>query len=202
MTGISGPTQPIPIEALVVKVNQRLKDLVTPEKKTQVSRLTGKQAEGAVAYNKEEPLPPTLALKPPTAPGGAAAGYAVVDNMLAELRMLPSVRASRADNGLLRAQNLPAFTVKALEGYKTDGYQNIVDLQNKYKKDKDAFTKEFPLRAAYFEAVEALDKSTKLQIREVLPGPIDPKSKAAFFNEQVPLGTTIFDLRFTALGWK
>ena len=190
MSGISVPTQPIPIENLVVNVNKRLKDLVTPEKKTQTSRLTGKQAEGALAYNKDEPMPPKLELKPPTARGGDAAGYAVINNILSELTVMPQVRETRISN--LTATNLPAFSAKKLEAYKTDGYQNLADLQKKYNAGKTAFAKEFPLRAAYFEAVEALQNSSKVRMREVLASPIDPKRKAAFLLEQAPLAESMF----------
>src|ERR1019366_1300146 len=51
MSGFADPSQPIPIENWVADVNQRLKDLLTPEKRTQVSRLSGKAAETVVAFN-------------------------------------------------------------------------------------------------------------------------------------------------------
>ena len=72
--GFSEPTQPIPIEGLVATVNKRLKDLVAVEKRTQISRLTGKVPAAVVAYNKAEPLPEPMKLKPPTLPKGNVAG--------------------------------------------------------------------------------------------------------------------------------
>ncbi|MSQ95000.1 MAG: hypothetical protein EXR98_10660 [Gemmataceae bacterium] len=195
MKGISDPAQAIPIDELVTDVNKRLKDLLTPEKKTQVSRLTGKASDVVVAFDKDEALPEKLTLKPPTASGAKAAGYAQINNILDELKILPAVRDTRSgDRNLLEARNLPAFPVTKIDGYKTDGYQNITELQKKYKGNRDAFAKDFPLRAAYFEALEALQESDKIRMREVLPGPINPKSKALFLQEQSDPGISIFKL--------
>ncbi len=195
MKGISSTDQPIPVDDLVKDVNDRLAVLLKPEKRTQVSRLTGKPTDNAVAYNKEEALPEKLVLKPPTAGGAKAAGFAQVNNILDELKILPPVRDTRAgDRNLLEARNLPAFPATKIDNYKADGYQNITELQKKYTSNKEAFAKDFPLRAAYFEALEALQESAKIQMREVLPGPINPKLKAAFLLEQSDPGISIFKL--------
>jgi hypothetical protein len=198
MTGFSTQTQPIPIEAMVAKTNQRLQELAKAEKRTQVSRLTGKASEAVVAFNKDEPLPAPLTLKPPTAPGGEAAGAAQVNNILDEIKLLPPWRDTRAGEvNLMKAQNLPAFSAKKLEPYKADDYQNISEVVKRYKSDTEAFAKQYPLRAAYFEVLEALQGSGKIQMREVLPSPVDPKRKAAFLEEQRPLGVSIFELEKT-----
>jgi hypothetical protein len=194
LTGISTPDQPIPVDALVTKVNERLKAILMPEKRTQVSVLTGKAPEVAIAPNAAEPAA-EIALKPPVPAGGEAAGHAQVNNILDELKMLPPVRDTRiGEKDLLNAQNLPAFSAKKLAAYKADGYQNITELKKRYVSNKEMFDKEFPLRAAYFEALTALEESNKIRMREVLQGPIDPKNKAAFLLEQEPIGQSIFKL--------
>ncbi len=198
MTGISTQTEPIPIDALVTDVNQRLKELLQDEKRTQVSRLTGKSGERQVPYEPTQSLPSALAFKPPTVAGGEAAPAATVEKILDELRILPPVRDTRAgDANLLRAQNLPAFSIKKIDAYKAEGYQNVFELQKKYKdmKTQEEFYKEFPLRAAYFEALDALNESKDLKTREVLTkADADPKRKAAFLDEQAPFGISIFKL--------
>jgi hypothetical protein len=195
MAGIAGPTQPIPVDVLVVKINQRLKDLLTPEKRTQIARLTG-TAGTPMGYDAKEALAPQITLKPPTVPGGNVAGAAQVNNILDELRILPAVRDTRAgDVNLLRAQNLPAFSAEKLDGYKNDGYQNLADLEKRYKANNEAYAKEFPLRAAYFEALAALQDSQKVKMRETLNSPIDGKRKGEFLKEQEPLGISIFRLK-------
>jgi hypothetical protein len=194
LTGISIPAQPIPIDALVTKVNQRLNEILLPEKRKQVSVLTGKASDLAVAPNAAEPAR-EIALKPPVPPGGEAAGHAQVNNILDELKLLPPVRDTRiGEKDLLNAQNLPAFSAAKLAAYKSDGYQNINELKKRYTGNKEMFDKEFPLRAAYFEALNALEESNKIRMREVLQGPIDPKNKAAFLLEQEPIGQSIFKL--------
>jgi hypothetical protein len=204
--GISEATQPIAIEKLVVKVNKKLAELTAPVKKDQTSRLTGKSPETSVAYNGAEPLPPRFALKPPTAQGQKAAPPAEVNGILDEIRKLPVVRETRAgDNNLLRAQNLPAFPMDTLGYYKPDGYKDIGELYDRYKKsvadaeqskaEMDEFSKQYPLRGAYFAAVEMLEKSNRLQMREVLSSPINPKDKALFLNEQKPIAESIFHLK-------
>src|ERR1043165_9833951 len=157
LKGIAEPTQPIPVEKLVEGVNGRLKDLLTPEKRSQVSRLTGKAAEGNVPYDAKEPLPAVLTLKPPAVEGGERAGYAQVNKILDEFKLLPPVREGRAgENRLMQSENLPAFSASKLDAYKADGYQSVAELQKRFKDDKAEFAKEFPLRAAIFETVEAL----------------------------------------------
>ncbi len=199
--GIAGPTQPIPVEVLVVKINQRLKDLLAGEKvdgkpRVQVARLTG-TAGNSIGYEAKEALAAVITpFKPPTVAGGNVAGAAQVNNILDELRILPAVRDTRAgDVNLLRAQNLPAFSAEKLNGYKNDGYQNLGDLEQRYKKNTEAYAKEFPLRAAYFDALAALQESQRVKMRETLQGPINPKAKTAFLLEQEPLGISIFKLK-------
>ena len=123
------------------------------------------------------------------------------------MKVLPPYRESRSgERDLLKAENLPPFMATKLDAYKTDGYQNITELQKKYaamkkaylpdkKEEKEAFDKEYPLRAAYFEMIDALHENSKLQMREVIRGPtIDPKQKAAILKEQEPLGISTFRL--------
>ncbi|MSU79104.1 MAG: hypothetical protein EXS16_13570 [Gemmataceae bacterium] len=195
MSGIATPDQPIPIEGLVIKTNQRLTELAAAEKRKQSPRLTGKDAGKAVAFDAKLGVANVISfLSPAAASGKDVAGYALINSMLDELKF-PPVRDTRAgDIALLKAQNLPAFPAKILEGFKADGYSNVTELRDRFVKNKEAFAKEYPLRAAYFEAFEALQKSAKIPMREVLSSPIDPKRKAAFLEEQAPAGISIFEL--------
>ncbi len=194
MTGIAAPDQPIPIEGLVVKTNQRLIELVTAEKRKQAPRLSGKDGK-PVEFDPKAGVANIITFQSPSAASGKDyAGYALVNSILDELKF-PPVRDTRAgDIALLKAQNLPGFSAKVLEGFKADGYNNVTELRERFNKNKEAFTKEFPLRGAYFEAIDALQESSKIQMREVLASPIDPKRKAAFLQEQAPAGISIFKL--------
>lgn len=195
LTGISNPSQPIQIEQLVVKVNKRLDELAKIEKRTQTSRLMGKGPDAMVAYDRSEPMPAKLELKPPSAAGAKAASYASVNSILDEIKEMPPVRDTRAgDRNLLTAANLPAFNAEKIASYKPEGYKDVKDLHQKHKTGGEAFAKEFPLRAAYFDALDALQKSSRIQMMEVLSSPVDPKLKASFLQKQAPAGMSIFEL--------
>ena len=201
LTGFVSGDDPLPIdEAFVDKVNKRMKETIGAQKFEQVSKLTGK-AEGAGSpFNPAESLPPVLALKQPTPPGGKAAGPAVVDNILKELRLLPPVRQTRAgEERLLQAANLPAFPAGTLDSYKADGYKHVEELRKEYEKDRKGFAEKYPIRAAVFDAITALERSQKIVMREELAGPINPKTKASFLAEQREPGLAIFELE-QALG--
>lgn len=200
MTGIASPGDSLPVEALVPRVNKRLKELLTPEKLEQVSRLTGKEAAGGAPYNPDEPLSPKIALRPPAAPPGGAAGNAQVNKILEELRLLPPVRETRAGElALLKAENLPTFPADKLSSYQAEDYTSIGALRDQYTKEPEKFAEKYPLRAAVFDAVKALQDGSKVRIRETLNGPIDPKRKSAFLKEQQEPGMMIFELE-QALG--
>ena len=74
-------------------------------------------------------------------------------------------------------------------------YKKAAAAAAKTNAEIDDFSKEFPLRGAYFAAVEALAKSSKLQMREVLPSPIKPEEKKIFLAEQQPIAESIFHLK-------
>ncbi len=207
MKGISNPTQPIPIDALVKDVNDRLSGLVAPTKKTQISRLTGKAADKMVEYNKDEALPLALKLRPPMAGGAMAASKDDVNSILEFFKQLREVRETRAgDRSFLNDGGLPAFAAKKLESYKPDGKKDLEELRKRYNTDKTEYAKEFPLRAAVFDVMDALEESAKVRVREVLTkADTDPKRKAAILLEQEPIGQSIFNLdkvqkRFTKAG--
>jgi hypothetical protein len=195
-SGIGKEGDPIPIEDLVVKTNKRLKELVTPEKQEQTSRLTGKEADGGGTYNPEEPVPPLLAIKPPPAPAGGMASHADVEQILAGIRLLPAVRETRAEEkNLLRAVNLPPFASKALAEFKASDY-TIEEQRAQFKKSADDFAKKYPVRAAVFETVDALEETNKIKLIETLegPSPLDLKRKAAFLDRQKEPAELIFKL--------
>jgi hypothetical protein len=195
MKGISSPQQPIPIDALVKDVNERLKALAEAEKRTQISQLSGRALDGVVAYNKDEALPDVLVIRPPTTQAGAdLATAAQMKGILDFFSGLPAVRESRAgDQNVL--SRFPPFKKSKLENYKSDSDKEFQDLFNQYKSDKAGYSKEFPLRAAVFDAIESMQDSSKLRVREVLfKADSDPKRKAAFLLEQEPIGVSIFKL--------
>jgi hypothetical protein len=195
MKGLSSPTQPIPVEERVKDVNERLKMLLAPEKRTQISRLSGAAPAVVVAYNRAEPPPPLVSPKEPKAAGGDAAPIAQVNSILDFFKELPAVRETRTgDRNVLNARYLPVFGAKKLDSYKPDGYKDMAELQKRYASNREEFAKEFPLRAAVFDAVEALQASNKIKMFEVQRSPVTQDRKNNVRQEQELLGMSTFSL--------
>ncbi|MBI1830019.1 MAG: caspase family protein [Planctomycetes bacterium] len=181
--GIPDPTQPIPIDLVVEAVNKHLKGLVAPTKRTQVSRLTGKPSADMVPYDRDESLAALISLKPPQIAGGDAASVAQVDSILEFFRDLAPVREARAaDRSLLDPRKLRGFGAKTLDSYKSDG--DLSAIRKRYSAKKGDYAKEFPMRAAVLEAIDALRESSKLRMYELQSSPITPQRKEAVRKEQ------------------
>lgn len=188
LPGIAEPTDPFPLDQLVPKVNQRLKELLDQQKIEQLSRLTGKEADGGAAYDPNQPPAPTIVLKTPTGAGGDAAGLAMVKNILEEINLFPGAKGTSRQ---LPLASLPPFPAKVLDEYKAD-YKTLKELED-MAKDKE----KYPLRAAYFAAAQAL-KAQEIQMEEFFPNPgggISGKVKDAILAKQKPIGLMDFELK-------
>jgi hypothetical protein len=115
---IQKPEDPIPVAALVDKVNARMKQLLDPIGKKQVSRLTGKESENPLAYDPDAALAPEPKIKLP-ADAADAASDAQVDEILRAVSV-PPIKATR-DELALKARALPMFQAKTLAMYPLDG---------------------------------------------------------------------------------
>ncbi len=191
--GFADPNESIPVEALVPKVNQRMKDMLTKDKIEQVSRLSGKEAEGGAAYDPKEPLPPQVNPKAAeVAVGADKAGGAMINNILGEMKQIPPMKASLKEYmATLKAEAMPPFQKKVMDFYTAD-YKSWGELETKLK-DK-TYQEKHPLRAAVLEAKRALDKTETLRMEDRLDGPISDMGKAAFLEKQKEPGLLIFEL--------
>ena len=189
LPGIQEPTDPLPLEHLVPKVNQKLKDMVAPQKVEQLSRLSGTHVEeGGTAYDPNVPLPPKLALKATATGGESGAGLDVVRSIMDEINQLPPARSTQKP---LEATSLPTFSAKVLDAYKAD-YKSWTELED-MAKDKE----KYPLRAAVLEAIRITRDSQKIKMRETLFNPggqISAQIKAAFLKDQSEPGVMIFEM--------
>ncbi len=187
---------PLPLADLLAGVNRHLKPLLASEKLTQAARLIGQA--GAAADGTAPGAPPRPALQPPPPPGGGAASFEQVDEILEEIRLLPPARATHAgEANLLHAVNLPAFPARVLGDYGRDGYKSVAGLRDRFKKTPAMFRRNFPLRAAVFEAATVLESSQSLVLHEALTGPLNAKTKAAVLKEQQRPAEMIFKLEQT-----
>jgi hypothetical protein len=189
--GFAKPEEAIPIEILVPRVNQRMKELLSKSKLEQVSRLSGKEPDSGAAYDAKQPLPPKMALKPPIpAEGKDLAGRGLVNEILDEIKRIPPMKASLKEYmATLRAEAMPPFPKQVMDFY-TVGYKSWGDLEAMLKKEPG----KYPLREAVLEAKKALDEADGLNFAETLIGPINEKKKADFLNKQKEPALHIFKM--------
>jgi hypothetical protein len=186
--GIQEPTNSLPLEQLVPEVNQRLKEILGPQKVDQLSRLTGKDVDNGIAYNPDEPFPGRLEIKPASVEGGAA-GNAQVKAILEELNKLPPARSKTSP---IKTTHLPPFASKVVEEYQPD-YKDWKEM----KETADREPEKYALRKAVFDAVKVMEDSHKLVLEEKLEGAggaIDGKVKSAFLLKQRDPGIMIFEM--------
>ncbi len=187
LAGIQEPTNALPLELIVPKVNQRMQSILAPQKLEQVSRLTGKEPDSGAAYNAGEPLPSPLAVRLPTIPGVDVAGKAAVKSIMDEIEMIPPARETRP------LPFIPPMPAKAVAAYQRDGYNSIAELQKMVAAEAD----KFPLRKAILDAIDVLKENSKIDIEESLTdpgGPITPAVKTAFLERQKGPALSIFAL--------
>jgi hypothetical protein len=203
LTGIQKESDSLPIAPLADKVNQKMKELLTPEKLEQTARLSGTAPEGSGPYDPAEPLAEEVVIQPLRQQGKDAASQAFVRGVLDEINKIPPVRAMLPGQGenLLKLAYLPPFP-KSLESYSADG-PTFSDLYRLSEQDKQGEEKlvqlraEHPLRVAVVEAMRALKENSKFVMKETLTnpgGPITPQIKAAFLKDQREPGVAIFEL--------
>jgi hypothetical protein len=114
---IQKPEESIPLAALVEKVNARMKQLLDPLGKKQVSRLTGVEAVSSVAYDPEAPAAPEPKVKLPAGAGEYASEKQVEE--ILSVTSVPPVKLTRSEM-MLRARSLPPFEAKTLAMYPLD----------------------------------------------------------------------------------
>jgi len=181
--GIAQPEESIPIEELLPLVNKSMKNRLATAKLEQVSLMIGKEETGK-AYDRSEPLAAALTFK--EAGGADPALRAEVQLILDEVNLLPSIRGGRAP---IPASSMLPFVTK-LKGYEAD-YSGIKEVE---MLAKDA--EKYPLRAAYFEAVEVLKECAKFPVKEYQPGPVTDalKKQIEALQKDVP-GLLDFELK-------
>jgi hypothetical protein len=190
LSGIANQNEELPLEPLKNKVNKRMKELLSTQKLEQESRLTGKELDGGAAYDKDEPLPPPLALRPPAPAGGLIASRAQVEGILGELKLLPPAKSSYKP---VAFESLPPFVAKGLELYKTD-YTTMKDLEKKIEGNPEKYA----LRQAVLDMAKMMEQTHKLTMRESLTSPgggtFAPKLKEEFKRNQEGPGQMIFEM--------
>ncbi len=162
VAGISNQGDPFPLEMLLPKVNQRLKDVLDPLKMVQTAVLAGKEAGGA-PYNANEPLAQVVTLKSPSLSGGKAIDLAVAKAVVDELNLIPPGRGPPLGQLGLSApldfRFLPPAAIHDMEDYRADGYTSIKDLENIIQ----AKPGQYALRKAFLEAGRVIKESDSIR---------------------------------------
>lgn len=181
--GIAMPDESIPIEDLLPLINKGMKDRLLSSKTEQVALMVGKEEPGK-AYDKSEPLASAVVFKEPGAADPTL--RANVQGILDELNLMPSVRGIRPT---IPALSMLPFVTK-IKGFEAD-YSGMSELE---KLAKDA--EKYPLRAAYFEAVEVLKEASKFPVKDYQPGPVTDalKKQIEALQKDVP-GLLDFELK-------
>ena len=186
---IQNPDDLIPLELIVPKVNDILAKALEPLDLKQTTRLTGNAPKSGAKYDEAEAMPPTVVMRAPPVPGGAAA-KTVVQSILNEINSAPPPRAGRAGiQDKIRFTVLPPFRDDVLKEFIKDGYINEEEFL------KPDMAKKYPLRAAVVRAKKALQQSTsKLRMREKFLQTANGNIKDAIREEQKIPGKAIFIL--------
>lgn len=115
-----------------------------------------------------------------------------IERIRAEIELVPSLHARF--QGEPNLKGMPKFSAKKLAEY--GAVDASADKERKrWAVDKKKFAEDHPLRGAVFDTMEAMEDVYKLNLRvTLLGGQITPKAKAAFLEEQAPIGMAIFQL--------
>ncbi len=183
--GLPKPDEPLPVTLLADRTKEPLAQLVAArDKAAQTIRLAGAEpadpGEGA-AYIPEAALPARFELPRPAAlTEGGLADPQMIRGIFGEIAMPPlklprdAEHAGQAEDEIAKLAAIVPFRAEALKGYERD-YASLRDLLDK--------PKEYPLRVAVIQAVEAIDKS-KLGLREEFRGPTSDDVKKDLTDSQ------------------
>ena len=123
----------------------------------------------------------------PTASAGDAADKKLVEGIAQEIDLVPGLYVRLQTD---KPKELPTFSAKRLALY-ADKDQNLDKERGRWKANKDKYAKDFPLRAAIFEAADTAPNPT---LTMVLQGPLNAKTKAAAMDRQAAIAVAIFKL--------
>ena len=121
--------------------------------------------------------------------GGDVADKKLVEAMAQEIDLVPGLYVKFQEGG--KAKDLPTFSAKRLAPYALDKDQTVDKERARWKANKEKYAKDFPLRAAVFEAADAAPNVT---LTMAIQGPLNAKAKAAVLDRQAPIGMAIFKL--------
>src|SRR5262249_9154539 len=146
---------------LLPLVNKIMKERLSGGKMKleQVSLMLGKEMDGK-AYDKKEALGAEIEFK--EAGSGDPALRKIVRGVVDDLNLLGPIRGKAPP---VAASSLFPFVTEKIKDY--DG-ETLKDIEKMVLAAKD----KFPVRAAYFEAIETLKECATFPVKDYQPGPV------------------------------
>jgi hypothetical protein len=123
--------------------------------------------------------------------GDEEADKKLIKRIFFEVDLVPSLYA--LEEKPLKFGSLPKFTAAKLTDYSFGKKEIYAKDRDIWKENKERYVKDFPLRAAIFEAADENDTLKRLEIAMTIPAAeFSPKDRAAFQEKQANLGAVIF----------
>jgi hypothetical protein len=127
------------------------------------------------------------------AAGQDGANAKAIQRVLQETALVPSLYARH--QGEPNLKGMPKVAAKKLAAYTLDDAETADKEKRRWLSDRERYQKNYPIRAAIFDAMAEMEAVEKLKLRVSLLGlPITPKVKTALLQEQAPIGLAIFRL--------
>ena len=124
--------------------------------------------------------------------GDPDADKKLVKRIFFEADLVPSLYAMH-DEKPLKFGSLPKFTATKLADYSFSKKEIYAKDRDRWKENKEQYAKDFPLRAAIFEAADENDALKRLEIAMTIAATeLTPKDRAALQEKQANLGAVIF----------
>jgi hypothetical protein len=167
---IQEPDKPLPLDRLVARVNERMKEELTPRKVEQVCRLTGTESDAGVTYNKDEPAAPDAVASLAGAAGDGGINVLLIESVLEQIGT-PPVKVTHETT--LRADALPNFSPEVLQKYQADTSDPKSPLRKAVKQARAVLWAMYPGGAEpkeLSEEVEQWRKRIKIQLNVLRDG--------------------------------
>lgn len=137
----------------------------------------------------------------PTISAQDDASKKAIKRIVEEIELVPSLYAKEGESTQIKS--LPAFSAKKLMEFALDKEDVFSRQRERYRTKKDRYVKDYPLRAAIFEAAEEIEKIngaelsltfTMSKVEKKIKGKKVMDDKAKVLLRQSYIGTTCFKL--------
>ena len=137
-------------------------------------------------------LPVLFALPTTAYAGDDSADKKTIERILQDIDLVPLMYAKGEKP--MRAESLPKFSAIKLAEYRVGKELAVAEERKRYQANREKYAQDFPLRAAIFDAADAIDKIAAQEVRRNLPRTLTPKDKIAVKRDQDILGLATFQL--------